>query len=175
MGNRRWHLFCTGCLMLIYQKKIFCVVITMILVIALGCNYFKPSNEAIGEVSMNDSSPGGTQLTDTLLGGDRDTMILVKNNEAYIKGLITESKPILKYTLPAWDNQVVTAIVTSSPRGNKIEIKNLQLPGGDLTGPFGDSLSYRLEKNGNLYIIIGEKSKAKGIAKTDFTLHVTIK
>ena len=161
--------------MLNHQKKIIFAVITMVLIIALGCNYFEPSNEAVGEISIDDSTTRVTQITDTLLGGNRDTMVLIKNNEAYIKGLITESKPIIKYTLPAWDNQVVTAILKSSPSGGKIEIENLQLPGGDLTGPFGDSLSYRLEKNGNLVIIIGEISKTKGTAKTDFILHISVK
>lgn len=140
----------------------------MVLLFTLACNN---SNETAIVTPKQISR----QPLDTIFAGVRDTVILLIDGEAIIKGHIVDNKRQPKYTLPAWKGQSVTAIVHPVTKGGNVRISQMQQPGGTFDGPFGDSLTYVLKRNGNLRFIIGENIMNGERYNGDFILHITVK
>lgn len=148
----------------------------LLLVINQGCNLFQddkitPEKETSQSVKKNIPPP----VSDTIDAGGRDTMILLKDGEAFIKGHINAGKSKLTYTLPAWEGQKVLAVLTPLTKGGNVRINQVQLPGGDFDGPFGDTLRLQLKNSGKLKLIIGENLMAGKPYNGDFLLHVRVK
>ncbi|MEP7110497.1 MAG: hypothetical protein ABI760_21065 [Ferruginibacter sp.] len=148
----------------------------LILALILGCNNTDHSNKEVnGEKDSNATPVSINQLYDTINSGDRDTTVLLKTGEAFIKGHIIANKSLPKYTIFARKGQTVTAILKPLKKGGNVRINQVQQPGGAFDGPFGDSLSYTFKNNGNIRFIIGENLMAGDPYTGYFILHIILK
>ncbi|MBC7889984.1 MAG: hypothetical protein H7Z13_19070 [Ferruginibacter sp.] len=140
----------------------------VLVLLHLGCNQ---TNETANYTPENNA----IQAIDTIYASDRDTVILLNDGEAFIKGHINTNKKQPKYTLPVWKGQAVTAYVKPLTKNGNIRINQVQKPGGVFTSPFDDSLSYTIETNGNILFVIGENLMAGDPYTGEFILHITVK
>lgn len=140
-----------------------------------GCNSKVKSGEGKTETTNPTVLTNPKTATDTIFAGDRDTIILLKDGEAFVKGHISADKSQRTYTLPVWKGQTITAILSPAKKGGNVRISQVQKPGGSFDGPFGDSLHYTLKSHGDLRIIIGENLMAGKPYTGDFILHVTVR
>lgn len=170
----RWHFFCSDFFMIKHKRKIY-LFIALILNITLGCNFSDRSDGLVNEAKNSIASTIPTGANDTIYAGDRDTIILLKDGEAIIKGSISANKTNAKYTVPVWQGQTVMAILTPLEKVANIRIHQVQKPGGAFDGPFGDRIQHTIETNGNLRYIIGDSVKEAAPYKGDFILHIQVK
>ncbi len=113
-------------------------------------------------------------LPDTLFSGIRDTVILLKNDEAYIRGYMSGNRHKLNYQLPAWKGQLVTAHLQPLSKGQVCFIQ-VKEPGQDPIGPLGDSVQLKLGNSGNIYYTVGDtRGKGKGYSG-DFVMHIAVR
>ena len=112
---------------------------------------------------------------DTILSGTHDTLVLLKDGEAFIKGHISNRDCQPCYRLPAWSNQTIIAVITPLAKGKGLRINQLIQPGGVYEGPFGDTLQYKFRSNGNMKIVVGQDTSTKKPYTGDFVLHITVK
>ena len=146
----------------------FIVSTSILLAFIFSCNH-------TSETTISAETNKSIQAIDTIFAGDRDTTILLNNGEALLKGHITAHKTKLKYTIPAWEGQTVTAIVKPLKKGGNVRIHQVRKPDGASDGPFGDSISYAIKSNGNFIFIISENLMAGGHYTGDFILHILVK
>lgn len=169
-----------------YPSKISRIAGSVLLFFVWGCNQphrsAEPVNERIMPTARHDSIPARIDTVDnsmpsidTIYAGEGDTSILVKNSEIFIRGHIIANKVRPKYTIPAKKRQTVTAILRPVTNRGNVRINQLQLPDGTFDGPFGDSASYTLKRDGNISFIIGENLMTGDPYTGDFILRISIK
>ena len=112
---------------------------------------------------------------DTIVAGSRDTLILLKDGQAFVKGHLSNRKSQRCYVLPAWNDQTMTAVLTPLSKGKGLRISQLIQPGGVYEGPFGDTLHYKFRSNGNMKIFVGQDTGMKVPYTGDFLLQITLK
>lgn len=147
----------------------------LFLVLNGGCGYKAKSREEITETTNPTVTTNPAAAIDTIFAGDRDTIILLKEGEALLKGHINADKSQRTYTLPVWKGQTISAILSPTKKGGNVRISQVQKPGGSFDGPFGDSLRYTLKSNGDFRIIIAENLMAGQPYTGDFILHVVVR
>ncbi|MCW3092130.1 MAG: hypothetical protein JWP81_3199 [Ferruginibacter sp.] len=111
---------------------------------------------------------------DTMVSGQKDTIVLLNQGQAFIRGHIKPNSHQPKYTLPVWKGDTVTATIKPVEKGGNVRINQLQQPGGQFDGPFGDSVRYLVKSNGNLHFIIGENQMAGEPYTGDYVLHIKV-
>lgn len=156
-----------------HKRKIY-LFIGLILNITFGCNFIDKSDGAVNERSNSIASNTSANANDTIYAGDRDTVILLKDGGAILKGRIAAAKTNAIYTVPVWEGQVVMAILTPLQKSN-IRIYQVQKPGGIFEGPFGDRIQHTIESNGNIRYTIGQGLKEATPYKGDFLLQINVK
>lgn len=141
--------------------------------VGMGCNndqYNNLMNTGLNSTAKSKLMPA----IDTIFARDRDTLILLKKGEAFIKGQISSHRPQPKYTLPVWKGQTVTAVLTPLKNNGNVRIHQVLKPGGEVDGPFFEQIRDKIESHGNLQYIINESSTAGNFDKTDFILHIKV-
>ena len=137
-----------------------------------ACNLEEDSAAAETELRVHDTT---SRAIDTINAGERDTLILLKDGEAFVKGHINSGKTKPTYTLPAWEGQSVLAVLNPVSKGGNVRFNRVQLPGGDFEGPFGDTVRLRLKNSGKLKFLVGENLMAGKRYNGDFVLHIRVK
>ncbi len=113
--------------------------------------------------------------TDTVYAGKSDTLLLINNGEVFVKGSIVAGKISPLYTIPAWKGQRVMAYLSPEIKGGNICINQVDSPGSEPNGPYGDSVNLSMESSGNLRLKIGGNLKGGQPYTGNFVLHVIVK
>ncbi|MEO6546684.1 MAG: hypothetical protein ABIN94_01745 [Ferruginibacter sp.] len=158
---------------MIIQAKIYIVSLSFVTASFFGCNFKEHSSEM--EIPPVKSADNTLIVQDTILSGARDTLVLIKHDQAIIKGFTKANGHQPKYTLPVWQGDVVTAIVKPVQKNGNVRISQVQKPGGTFNGPYGDSLRYVVESGGNLHFIIGQNQMAGDPYTGNFILQIKVK
>lgn len=115
------------------------------------------------------------QSTDTIYAGKSDTLLLINNGEAFVKGRIIAGKISPQYTIPAWKGQRVMAYLSPEIKGGNICINQVDSPGSEANGPYGDSVNLSMESSGNLRLKVGGNLTGGHPYTGNFVLHVIVK
>ncbi|MEO6231874.1 MAG: hypothetical protein ABJB11_14840 [Ferruginibacter sp.] len=145
-------------------------MVSMIMMLGHSCGQNSPGIDKLPQ-----SKRVGKTIADTIFAGDRDTMILVTDGEAFLRGYIKDSANKIKYTLPVWSDQNVVAVISSLDTGAHIRICQLKLPGQKIKNWFGNNVDIHINANGNLNFIVGRDLVANKNNTGDFILHITVK
>ena len=148
----------------------FAPVIVSVLLI-FGCKMPGPSKELTNQATVL----AKTHSHDTIYAGNSDTLLLLKNGEVFVKGSIAAGKINSRYTIPTWKGQQVMAYLSQEIKGGSLCIKEIDAPGSEPKGPYGDSVNLSMERSGNLCLKIGGKTTGKQRYNGNFVLHVVVK
>ncbi len=146
-------------------------MVSIIMMLVYSCGQNNPA--AADELPRLEASL--QTMIDTIFAGDRDTMILVKNGQAFVKGQIKDSAEKIKYTLPVWSDQKVTGVITSVDTGAHIMINQIKHPGQKIKNFFSYSVDINITANGNVDFFVGRNGMADENNTGNFILHVTVK
>jgi|GEM_PF-7025029 len=145
-------------------------VILSVLFIA-GCNMSEPNIDITNKGTVLEK----TASTDTIYAGNRDTLLLLNDGEAFVKGRIIAGKISPQYTIPTWKGQEVMAYLSPEIKGGNICINRVDSPGSEPNGPYDDSVHLSMESSGNLRLKIGGNLKGGHPYTGNFVLHIIVK
>lgn len=145
-------------------------LVSIIMMFAYSCGQNDATADEIAALK-----PSLNIATDTIFSDDRDTMILVKDGEAFVKGHIKDSADKIKYTMPVWSGQNVIAVITSLDTGAHIRIWQVKLPGEKIKSSPGKNVDVHINSSGNFNFIVGRSLKADEKNTGDFLIHITVK
>lgn len=64
-------------------------------------------------------------------------------------------------------SNISAAIIPEKPSMN-IRFNQIKLPNGEYDGPFGREISYKIQQNGEIWLIVGKSNMASGTARGKF-------
>ncbi|CAN5578537.1 hypothetical protein BH11BAC3_BH11BAC3_20410 [soil metagenome] len=145
-------------------------MVSMIMMLGNSCDQNNPVADKLPQ-----SKRVSKTIADTVFAGDRDTMILVTDGEAFLRGHIKDSANKIKYTMPVWSNQHVVAVITSLDTSAHIRFVQVKLPGEKIKSSFGNNVDIHINANGNFNFIVGRDLVADENNTGDFILHIIVK
>ena len=147
---------------------------------AIGCN----SNDQPKSTSVTDTLKSGitpapsteiiSALPDTIFANGKDTIIVLVNGVALIKGHSRANQRHPTYSVKVEKGQTIIATIRPLEKGGNVRINQVQLPDKSFDGPFGDSLHYYVKKSGTLRFIIGQNMMAGDPWTGDFIFHLRV-
>jgi hypothetical protein len=168
----RWHLICM-------QQVMSHARILQVFMLAC-CGFLAACKNSEGSGMMAVDSPdtettSEAHVRDTIEAGSRDTMIIIHDGEATIKGNLAGNKRPPTYLLPAWKGQTMVAVIKPLKKGGNIRINEIIQPGHISEGPFSNNFKYKFESNGNMRLVMGSDTQSGKRYIGDYYLHITIK
>ena len=135
----------------------------------------KMDSAANGIVSLDENNASNESFK-TVRAIDGDSIIQNINAEKLpltITDEFTNDRQKLIIKINNFTGKEIVGKVTSNNSDMNIRFNQIKLPNGDYDGPFGADLDYKIEKPGEIWLIIGKNLMASGKPTGKFT--VTLK
>ncbi|MFY1046816.1 hypothetical protein [Chryseobacterium sp. GP-SGM7] len=129
-------------------------------------------NIKINQDSVKNSSIDGKDEVTGVKNGEIIKVVDGENLPVSIEEKFTDQNQKLVLKIKNYQKSDLKAIVLPKNNNMNIRFNQIKTPDGKFDGPFGREISYKIPKNGEVWLIIGKNLMAEGDLTGDFSVKV---